>query len=332
MIRATARSAWLAALLLVAACSDSASSPPAGTTDTTPLAATTPIVPATESTTSTATSTSTIAPPGVTLLPVDPQVLIPLIVGNAPFPAAADDVVTERDGYTGDPNAPLQAWSIMPMAVPSGPDVRLLGFERTVGINTTTAIFLTGPIDAQAALATIQAALAPPSTYVVTPSTRTEGTVTIYGFDAQPTTVQGEPPGWTVEVRVVDQLGVVRIKRSDYSFDKVVPTFADIPELLRPEVVQQDAIAVAVGGILANVAYEGGVITLDEPPVHRARLSYDVKTDIAATSAALTTYLTVGWEASETSDAVYFTSTTTSEVWTLDNFGGSTHLTYDTGS
>jgi hypothetical protein len=333
MIRASARWAWLAALVLLTSCSDSAA-PQAATTpaDTTaaPVVTTAPVPETAETTT--AATTSTAAPPAVTLEPVDPALLIPLAVGNGPFPADADQLATERNGYAGDPNAPLQLWSVTPMAVPAGPDVRLLGFERTVGINTTTAVFLTGPIDADAALKTIELALAPAPTYAVTPSTRTEGTVTIHGFDAQPTNVQGDPPGWTVEVSVVDQLGVIRVKRSDYAFAKVVPTFSDIPEVLRPSVVQQDAIAVAVGGVLSSVSYENGVTSVSGEPIHRARLGYDLRKDLASASAALTTYLTVGWDVSESAGAVYFTSTTTSEVWTLDNFGGTTHLTYDTGS
>ena len=42
--------------------------------------------------------------------------------------------------------------------------------------------------------------------------------------------------------------------------------------------------------------------------------------------------LTSGWETSEQPDVLYFTSTTTSEVWSIDDVGGFTHLTYDTGS
>ncbi len=257
--------------------------------------------------------------------------LIPLAVGNQPFPATADELVTERNGYTGDPNAVLQQWLITPMAVPSGPDVRLLGFERTVGINTTTAVFLTGPLDADTSLAAIQAALAPAATYTVTPSTRTEGTATIHGFDAQPTTVQGEPPGWTVEVGVVDQLGVVRVKRSDYAFAKTAPSFADLPETLRPSVAQPDAIAVNSGGVLTSIAYENGVTTFGGPLIHRTRLGYELKTDRAGAQAGLAKYLTTGWDVREEAGAVYFTSATTSEVWTLDSFGGATRLTYDTG-
>ena len=154
-------------------------------------------------------STTTL-PPASTLVPVDPTVLVPIAVGNKAFPADADELVSQYHGYTGDPNATLQTWLISPMAVPSGPDVRLLGFERSVGINTTTATYLTGRIDPAAALAGIQATLAPAPTYTVTRSTRTEGSATIYSFDAQPTTVQGDPPGWTVEASAVGQLGIDR--------------------------------------------------------------------------------------------------------------------------
>ena len=265
-------------------------------------------------------------------MPIDPTLLIPIAIGNKPFPAPADDLAVEHHGFTGDPNAWLAAWLVTPMAVPSGPDVRLLGFERTVGINTTTATYLTGAIDPEAALATIEAQLAPSPTYTVTPSTRTEGTVTIHGFDAQPTTVQGEPPGWQVEASVVDQLGIVHIKRSDYSFDKVVPTFSDLPATLQPAVLNQDAIAVNVGGVLSSIAYEGGVSSLGDSPVNRTRLGYDIANDLSTATADLSALLTTGWNVDEQTDAVYFTSTTTSEVWTLDDFGGTTHLTYDTGS
>ncbi|MBK5332962.1 MAG: hypothetical protein JJD93_13375, partial [Ilumatobacteraceae bacterium] len=236
MTPARARSLWLAAPVLLVACSSSPSTQPASTPPLSPV--TESIVPTTDAATVAPTSappTSTLAP-ATTLVPVDPTILIPVALGNQPFPANADALAAEHRGYTGDPNATLQQWLITPMAVPSGPDVRLLGFERTVGINTTTATFLTGAIDPDTVLTTIQAALAPSPTYVVAPSTRTEGTVTIHGFDAQPTTVQGEPPGWTVEASAVDQLGIVRIKRSDYSFDKVVPIFSDMPTALQATV------------------------------------------------------------------------------------------------
>ena len=265
-------------------------------------------------------------------MPVDPTVLVPVAVGNKPFPADADELSSEHHGYTGDPNATLQAWLISPIAVPSGPDVRLLGFERTVGINTTTATYLTGPIDPQATLAIVQAALAPAPTYTVTPSTRTDGSATIYGFDAQPTTVQGDPPGWTVEASAVDQLGVIRIKRSDYAFAKVVPTFSDLPPALQESVLNQDAIAVNAGGVLSSIAYEYGVASFGDTPVHRTRLGYDLADDFDTATARLMAILTSGWTTSERSNALYFTSTTTSEVWTLDQVSGSTHLTYDTGS
>jgi hypothetical protein len=274
---------------------------------------------------------STVAPAS-TAVPVDPSVLIPVAIGNQPFPADADELVTEHRGYTGDPNAILQAWSITPMAVPSGPDVRLLGFERTIGINSTTAVYLTGAIDPEAALARIEAALAPSPPYAITPSTRTDGTVTIHGFDAQPTNVQGNPPGWTVEASVIDQLGVVRIKRSDYAFAKVVPTFNDLPPAMQTNVSNQDAIAVSVGGVLASIAYEYGTNALGDQPAHRTQLGYDIAHDIATATADLAARLTVGWDMKEDSGAVYFTSTTTPEVWTLDDNAGTTHLTYDTGS
>jgi hypothetical protein len=268
------------------------------------------------------------------LVPVDPTVLIPIAVGNKPFPADADTLAVEHDGYTGDPNAILQEWLIIPLAVPSGPDVRLLGFDRSVGngVNSTTATFLTGSIDPATALITMEATLAPTPTYTITPSTRTEGTVTVYGFDAQPTTVVGDPPGWSVEASSVDQLGIIRVKRIDYAFAKVVPVFSDLPPTLQAAVLNPDAIAVTVGGLLSSIGYEYGVSALGQSPTHRTHLSYDVEHDFTTTSADLAALLTTGWDTSEQSDVVYFTSTTTSEVWTLDEVGGGTHLTYDTGS
>ena len=332
MTPARARSLWLAASALLVGCSSSPntqpSSPSSSPLITESIAVT--IVGATEAPASTPTS-STVAPAS-TFVPVDPLILIPIALGNKPFPADGDALATEYHGYAGDPNAYLQQWLITPMAVPSGPDVRLLGFERTVGINTTTATFLTGAIDPQTALTTIQTALAPSPTYVVTPSTRTEGTVTILGFDATPTTVQGEPPGWTVEASAVDQLGIVRIKRSDYTFDKAVPMFEDMPTALQDEVLNQDAIAVTVGGSLTGIAYEYGVEALGESPRHRTHLTYAISHDFATATTDLKARLTTGWTTSEQPDALNFASTTTSEVWTLDEIGGSTHLTYDTGS
>ena len=334
MTRAKARSLWLACPALLAACSSS----PGAETNTSPhTSATTPVTaPATTTTVAetipaNTVPSSTVAPP-VTIAPVDPSVLIPLAVGNKPFPAPADELATEHHGFTGDPNATLQTWLIAPMAVPSGPDVRLLGYERTIGISSTTATFLTGSIDPEAALATIATALAPSSTYTVTPSTRTVGTVIIRGFDAQPTTVQGDPPGWSVEASSVDQLGILRITRNDYAFDKVVPIFSDLPAELQPEVANQDAIAVNIGGVLSSITYEGGVASLGDSPVHRTRLSYDIANDFPTATADLSRLLSSGWDKSEQADSVFFTSTTTSEVWTLDDFGGTTHLTYDTGS
>jgi hypothetical protein len=321
---------WLAGPALLAACSTSPNTESPGTAATpieTTRASTTTAEPATTS----AAPASTISPDG-TIVPVDPSVLIPVAIGNEPFPADADELATEHGGYAGDPNAILQAWLITPMAVPSGPDVRLLGFERTIGINTTTAVFLTGAIDPEATLNRIEAALAPSPPYAVSPSTRTDGTVTIHGFDAQPTDVRGDPPGWTVEASVIDQLGIVRIKRSDYTFAKVVPTFSDLPPVMQRNVGNEDAIAVSVGGVLASIAYEYGTNTLGDPPIHRVQLGYDIATDLAKATADLTARLTVGWDVNEDSEAVYFTSTTTPEVWTLDDFSGATYLTYDTGS
>ena len=144
--------------------------------------------------------------------------------------------------------------------------------------------------------------------------------------------MQGDPPGWSVEASAVDQLGIVRIKRNDYTFDKVVPTFTDLPAELQPTVANQDAIAVNIGGVLSSITYEDGVASLGDAPVHRTRLGYDIANDFPTATADLSRLLTAGGTSNEQADAVYFTSTTTSEVWTLDDFGGTTHLTYDTGS
>ncbi|HEY0521002.1 MAG TPA: hypothetical protein VGC84_16040 [Ilumatobacteraceae bacterium] len=338
MTRALARPLWLAATVLLVGCASSQRATPA----TQPPVVAATIAAAIAQTTTTATieplpssttapPTSTIAPAS-TLVPVDPSVLIPIAVGNKPFPANADELASEHQGYTGDPNAILQTWLVTPMAVPSGPDVRLLGFERTVGINSTTATFMTGPIDPEATLSAIETSLAPSPTYTITPTTRADGSVTIHGFDAQPTTVQGDPPGWSVEVSAVDQLGVVHIKRIDYAFAKVVPTFSDLPPALQSSVLNQDAIAVNVGGVLSSIGYEYGVSSLADTPSHRTRLEYDIASDFPTATDHLKALLTTGWDTSEQADALYFTSTTTAEVWTLDEVGGGTHLTYDTGS
>ncbi|MGZ6983103.1 MAG: hypothetical protein ACXVH5_13130 [Ilumatobacteraceae bacterium] len=337
MTRARARSLWLAWPAFVAACSSSANTV-ATTTSPSPSSTSTTIAQAaaTTPTSTTTTPADTVASaaiaPASTLAPVDPSLLIPLALGNKAFPAPGDELASQHKGFTGDPNATLQAWLITPMAVPSGPDVRLLGFSRTVGTNSTTATFLTGSIDPQAVLTTIATALAPSSTYTLTPSTRTEGSATIHGFDAQPSTVEGTPPGWSVEASAVDQLGIVRITRNDYTFDKVVPTFDDLPSQLQPQVANQDAIAVTIGGVLSSINYEYGVASLGDVPAHRTRLSYDLASDFPTATDRLAGRLTTGWDENEQPDAVTFTSTTTTEIWTLDDFGGTTHLTYDTGS
>src|SRR4029078_2603599 len=46
----------------------------------------------------------------------------------------------------------------------------------------------------------------------------------------------------------------------------------------------------------------------------------------------LAALLTSGWDRTDQEDALTFTSTTTPEVWTLYEFGGTTPPTYDTGS
>ena len=337
MSRARACSLWLAAPVLLAACSSSSGTqatttellPPPDTAA--PAGSEAAVITSPPAITSAPEPSSTL-PPASTLVPVDPTVLIPIALGNKPFPADGDELVSQHNGYTGDPNAILQTWRVTPMAVPSGPDVRLLGFQRTVGINSTTATFLTGPIDPEAVLANLQTALAPSPTYTVTPSTRTEGSTTIHGFDAQPTTVQGDPPGWTVEVGAVDQLGIVQIKRSDYTFDKVVPTFDDLPTELQSKVLNPDAIAVNVGGVLSSIAYDYGVEFFGDSPQHRTRLTYDIASDFPTATSKLAALLTSGWDRTDQEDALTFTSTTTPEVWTLDELGGTTHLTYDTGS
>ena len=175
MSRARARSLWLAAPVLLAACSSSSGTqatttellPPPDTAA--PAGSEAAVITSPPAITSAPEPSSTL-PPASTLVPVDPTVLIPIALGNKPFPADGDELVSQHNGYTGDPNAILQTWRVTPMAVPSGPDVRLLGFQRTVGINSTTATFLTGPIDPEAVLANLQTALAPSPTYTVTPS------------------------------------------------------------------------------------------------------------------------------------------------------------------
>jgi hypothetical protein len=336
MVRARARSLWLAGPILLAACSSSPGAQTATTTQTSgveTVASQTTAPQVTEVTAAADTSLpSTTVAPAVTLQPVDPSLLIPVALGNKPFPADGDELASEHHGYTGDPNAVLQQWLVTPMAVPSGPDVRLLGFQRTVGISSTTATFLTGSIDPEVALANIQAALAPSTIYTLTPSTRSEGTATIHALDAQPTTVQGDPPGWAIEVSAVDQLGIVKFTRNDYAFNNVVPTFNDLPPALQSDMLNQDAIAVHVGGVLRSIGYEYGVDALGNSPAHRTTLSYNVPDDFQAAIAKLAALLTTGWEASDGLDARYFTSTTTSEVWTIDDIGGFTHVTYDTGT
>ena len=87
-----------------------------------------------------------------------------------------------------------------------------------------------------------------------------------------------------------------------------------------------------VGGLLTSIAYEYGVHALGETPTHRTRLGYDITKDFATATDDLKSLLTTGWSITEESGVLYFTSTTTSEVWTLDKVSGGTHLTYDTGS
>ena len=131
---------------------------------------------------------------------------------------------------------------------------------------------------------------------------------------------------------MVDQLGIVTLTRHDYTFDKVVPTFDDLPIELQSQVANQDAIAVNIGGLLSSISYEYGVGAIGDSPAHRTRLTYDIDNDIATATDDLSKLLSSGWDTNDQSDSVFFTSTTTSEVWTLDDFGGATHLTYDTGS
>jgi hypothetical protein len=339
MTPAWARSLLLAGSVGLVACSSSGStSEPDATqiliasTTIDPAPSTTSVAADASTTSMTITPTSTPTGVSTTAVAVDPSLFTLVDLGAAALPAPGDELAVQYHGFTGDPLATLQGWLITPMAVPSGADVRLLGFERTIGINTTTATYLIGAVDPEAALAAIAAVLAPAETYTLTPSTRTEGTVTIHSLDAQPNTVQGDPPGWSVEASVVDQLGIVRFKRSDYSFDDVVATFQDLPSQLQDEVVHQDAIAVNAGGFMSSASYEYGVAGLGEPVAQRTRLTYEFTDDLATATENLARLLSVGWDKSEETDAVYFTSTTSEEVWTLDDFGGTTHLTYDTGS
>ena len=98
----------------------------------------------------------------------------------------------------------------------------------------------------------------------------------------------------------------------------------DVPQ---QEVITKDNVSVKVDGIVfiqvmdaASAAYR-----VDN-------LTYAISHDFAAATTDLKARLTTGWTISEQPDALNFASTTTSEVWTLDEIGGSTHLTYDTGS
>jgi hypothetical protein len=329
----TAPGRWtpVAAAALLAACSGSSTT---GSTVTSVAAVTSTSTTAVVATTAAASTTTVLAPAGgpTTLEPIDPTQLIPIALGSKPFPAPGDDLATQYHAFPGDPNATLQLWKVMPMAVPNGPDVRLLGFERTVGISSTTATYLVGSIDPQATVDTIATALAPAPTYTTSASTRTEGNTTVYVVDAQPTTVQGDPPGWSIEASSIEQLGVVRIKRNDYTFEQAVPTFDDIPAPLQSGVTIEDAIAVNSGGVLSSISYNAGIETPGDRPTQRIRLTYELAADLPTADAAVSRLLTIGWDKSEQTDAIYFTSATTSEVWTLDAFGGTTHLTYDTGS
>lgn len=338
MTPAWARSLLLAGSVVLVACSGSSGS--GSTVATTEAAAgtTTAEVPPTSSNVAGSTTTSLTEPTSVaegfstTVPPLDPSLFTLVDIDADPLPAPGDELAEQYHGFTGDPIATLQLWLIAPMAVPVVPDARVLGFERTIGINTTTATYLVGAIDPDATLTAFANVLAPATTYTVTPSTHTEGTITIHAFDAQPNTVQGDPPGWSVEASVVDRLGVVRIKRSDYSFDDVVATFQDLPAQLQSAVVHQDAIAVNAGGILSSVTYEYGASGLGEPAAQRTRMTYEFDDDLATATENLSRLLSTGWDKNEGTGAVYFTSPTSTEVWTLDEFGGTTHLTYDTGS
>ena len=114
-------------------------------------------------------------------------------------------------------------------------------------------------------------------------------------------------------------LGIVRIKRNDYTFDKVVPTFADLPTELQSQVLNPDAIAVNVGGVLSSITYEYGVESLGDSPQHRTRLGYDIASDFpkATTDLVRTADQRLGSPTTQPTP-ITFTSTTTSEVWTLD--------------
>ncbi len=102
--------------------------------------------------------------------------------------------------------------------------------------------------------------------------------------------------------------------------------------MLQTAVLNPDAIAVNVGGLMSSIGYEYGVGSLGDSPRERTHLGYDIDGDFTTASGKLSALLTTGWNTSEQSDVMYFTSTTTPEVWTLDEIGGGTHLTYDTGS
>src|SRR4051812_38752040 len=128
MSRAKARSLWLAAPAFLAACSSSPSAqsapthPLASATTTAASASVQDTIPTPPPDTAAPTPSSTLTPAS-TLVPVDPTVLIPIALGNKPFPADGDTLVSQHNGYTGDPNAILQRWLVTPMAVPSGPRI-----------------------------------------------------------------------------------------------------------------------------------------------------------------------------------------------------------------
>ena len=102
----------------------------------------------------------------------------------------------------------------------------------------------------------------------------------------------GDPPGWSVEASTVDQLGIVTYQAHRL---RVRQGRAD---LLRPAttlqiaVLNPDAIAVNIGGLMSSIGYEYGVDSLGDLPEHRTRLGYDIDHDFATATADLSALLT----------------------------------------
>jgi hypothetical protein len=263
--------------------------------------------------------------PASTLVPVDPTVLILIALGNA-SPADADELVSSTTATRAIPCDPADV--ARDADGRARPDVRLLGSNAPWG-SLTTATFLTGPIDPEAVLANLQAALAPSPTYTVTPPT--DG-----GHDHHPRLRRPaddrprRPAGMDGRGQRRDQLGIVRIKR------RTTPsTRSCLSPICRPSCNPKCSTGRDRGQrrrCPVEHLIRLRVESLGDSGAHCTRPTYDIASDFPTATAKLTALLTSGWERSDQEDALTFTSTTTSEVWTLDELGGTTHLTYDTGS